>query len=148
MATPGSGDSSSNSRPVTGGLGAMLNPRTPGRLPAMRSRDLTLGGVKKVRPRSSHYTSYFIQSHNSKTVKWIHRGWFVLDRMYSICRVCLSTTYQLLTPKITYDGNQGKRSDCQYPSKIRLKLLHFYDVKMGLTGEKLLPKLPLRSIID
>ncbi|KAM9475415.1 DNA-directed RNA polymerase III subunit RPC4 [Clarias gariepinus] len=47
MATPGSGDSSSNPRPAAGGRGSMLNLRTPGRLPAMRSRDLTLGGVKK-----------------------------------------------------------------------------------------------------
>ncbi|KAF5891291.1 DNA-directed RNA polymerase III subunit RPC4 [Clarias magur] len=47
MATPGSGDSSSNPRPAAGGRGSMLNLRTPGRLPAMRSRDMTLGGVKK-----------------------------------------------------------------------------------------------------
>ncbi|KAB5567880.1 hypothetical protein PHYPO_G00237890 [Pangasianodon hypophthalmus] len=47
MATPGSGDSSSNPRPVAGGRGSMLNLRAPGRLPTMRSRDLTLGGVKK-----------------------------------------------------------------------------------------------------
>ncbi|XP_060787171.1 DNA-directed RNA polymerase III subunit RPC4 isoform X2 [Neoarius graeffei] len=47
MATPGSGDSSSNPRPAAGGRGAMVNLRAPGRLPVMRSRDLTLGGVKK-----------------------------------------------------------------------------------------------------
>ncbi|XP_027035228.2 DNA-directed RNA polymerase III subunit RPC4 isoform X1 [Tachysurus fulvidraco] len=47
MATPGSGDSSSNPRSGPGGLGSMLNLRTPGRLPNIRSRDLTLGGVKK-----------------------------------------------------------------------------------------------------
>ncbi|XP_053482014.1 DNA-directed RNA polymerase III subunit RPC4 isoform X1 [Ictalurus furcatus] len=47
MATPGSGDASSNPRPVAGGRGSMLNLRAPGRLPTMRSRDLTLGGVKK-----------------------------------------------------------------------------------------------------
>ncbi|KAF7694867.1 DNA-directed RNA polymerase III subunit RPC4 [Silurus meridionalis] len=47
MATPSSGDSSSTPRSSAGGRGAMLNLRTPGRLPTMRPRDLTLGGVKK-----------------------------------------------------------------------------------------------------
>ncbi|XP_062855414.1 DNA-directed RNA polymerase III subunit RPC4 [Trichomycterus rosablanca] len=52
MATPGSGDHSAAPKPGAGGRGSMLNVRVPsalthGRLPTMRSRDLTLGGVKK-----------------------------------------------------------------------------------------------------
>ncbi|KAI7797484.1 DNA-directed RNA polymerase III subunit RPC4 [Triplophysa rosa] len=54
MDTPGSGDPSGTSRAsnVGGGRGLVMGRRlpasiSPGRLPAMRSRDLTLGGVKK-----------------------------------------------------------------------------------------------------
>uniref|UniRef100_A0A3B1JYT1 RNA polymerase III subunit D n=1 Tax=Astyanax mexicanus TaxID=7994 RepID=A0A3B1JYT1_ASTMX len=55
MATPGSGDSGPprTPQPGGGGRGSVLGRRlpaalSPGRLPTMRSRDLTLGGVKKV----------------------------------------------------------------------------------------------------
>ncbi|KAL7884136.1 hypothetical protein AOLI_G00069060 [Acnodon oligacanthus] len=54
MATPGSGDAGPprTTQPGGGGRGAVLGRRlpaaiSPGRLPTMRSRDLTLGGVKK-----------------------------------------------------------------------------------------------------
>ncbi|KAI4890145.1 hypothetical protein NFI96_020032 [Prochilodus magdalenae] len=54
MATPGSGDAGPprTPQPGAGGRGSVLGRRlpaaiSPGRLPAMRSRDLTLGGVKK-----------------------------------------------------------------------------------------------------
>lgn len=54
MATPGSGDSGPPRTPQAGGgsKGSVLGRRlpaglSPGRLPTMRSRDLTLGGVKK-----------------------------------------------------------------------------------------------------
>lgn len=57
MADLGSGDSSGHHVPNPGGSGrGVLAGRrpsaaiSPGRLPAMRSRDLTLGGVKKVTP--------------------------------------------------------------------------------------------------
>ncbi len=55
MADPGSGDSSGQRVPTPGGsnVGMLVGRRpstaiSPGRLPSMRSRDLTLGGVKKV----------------------------------------------------------------------------------------------------
>lgn len=54
MADSGSGDSSGQRAPTPGGSNAgLLTGRRPtaisqGRLPSMRSRDLTLGGVKKV----------------------------------------------------------------------------------------------------
>lgn len=55
MADLGSGDSSGQRAPNPGGSGrGVLAGRrpsaaiSPGRLPSMRSRDLTLGGVKKV----------------------------------------------------------------------------------------------------
>lgn len=56
MADSGSGDPSGQRVPTPGGSGrGLLTGRrppaalSPGRLPSMRSRDLTLGGVKKVR---------------------------------------------------------------------------------------------------
>lgn len=54
MADLGSGDNSGRHVANTGGSGRVLAGRrpsaaiSPGRLPSMRSRDLTLGGVKKV----------------------------------------------------------------------------------------------------
>lgn len=57
MADSGSGDPSGQRVPTPGGssMGLLMGRRPPtaistGRLPSMRSRDLTLGGVKKVRP--------------------------------------------------------------------------------------------------
>lgn len=55
MADSGSGDPSGQRVPTPGGsaVGLLMGRRpsatiSPGRLPSMRSRDLTLGGVKKV----------------------------------------------------------------------------------------------------
>lgn len=55
MADPGADQPSGQRVPTPGGstAGVLMNRRpssaiTPGRLPTMRSRDLTLGGVKKV----------------------------------------------------------------------------------------------------
>lgn len=54
MADSGSGESSGQRVPNPGGsgVGLLMGRRSaglsPGRLPSMRSRDLTLGGVKKV----------------------------------------------------------------------------------------------------
>lgn len=56
MADSSSGDASAQRVPTPGGsgVGVLMGRRPPtaistGRLPSMRSRDLTLGGVKKVR---------------------------------------------------------------------------------------------------
>lgn len=64
MADSGSGDHSGQPVPTPGGGGrGLLTGRrpsaaiSPGRLPSMRSRDLTLGGVKKV------INYYFKSSH-------------------------------------------------------------------------------------
>jgi hypothetical protein len=53
MAEPGTGDGSGQGMSTPRGRGAAMGRRipsslSPGRLPTMRSRDLTLGGVKKV----------------------------------------------------------------------------------------------------
>lgn len=49
MADSGSGDPSGQRAPTPGTLVGRRPPGiSPGRLPSMRSRDLTLGGVKKV----------------------------------------------------------------------------------------------------
>ena len=64
MAEPGPGDGSGQgmSTPRGRGRGAAVGRRipsslSPGRLPTMRSRDLTLGGVKKVRLMKDYLSS-------------------------------------------------------------------------------------------
>lgn len=117
MATPGSGDtSSSNPRPVAGGRGSMLNLRVPGRLPAMRSRDLTLGGVKKVRLSSPHAPT---RSHRDTS-------WF-LDLVFVYC-VC---SVDLFTPNLlTMEGSCGIVNIRLKHTPTEGELLYFCHVKM------------------
>lgn len=72
MADSGSGDPSGQRVPTPGGsaIGLLMGRRpsaaiSPGRLPSMRSRDLTLGGVKKVM-HSVHYSSFYFTTNGSK----------------------------------------------------------------------------------
>lgn len=70
MADPGPADGSGQgmSTPGGSGRGSVVGRRipasiSPGRLPTMRSRDLTLGGVKKVRLIKEYFTFKILSVH-------------------------------------------------------------------------------------
>lgn len=115
-----SGDPSGQHMPPPGGSGrGLLTGRrpsatiSPGRLPAMRSRDLTLGGVKKVK----HYCKLLVQwfkntVSNSSAKKYTLSGWYTIHFLKPIILnrcFCVLFCRKLLHPTLL-DG-KSKRSE-------------------------------------